>query len=170
MRKQPTDQVSTFLRESFSNLTSKADGSRVLTARYDEMGYYYNANGEPSEPPQKLQGKNRGFATSGYEQQQAPRYQGHGGRHQGGGGYRDRDDGYQKEDYRGYGGGGRRNYGDGGRDRRRHYNDDFDDDPINQEFGGCDEDDYYLDKHKSSKEDEEKLERAFKFESSRKVT
>ena len=130
------------------------------------MGYYYNASGVPTEAPKKLQGKNRGFETTTYDQHQEGRYQPYGGRFQGGGGHRERDEGYRSDRHGGYGGGGRRDYGGRGRDRRKDYDDDFYDDPINQEFGGDDDEDYYLDRQPKNKVDEEKLERAFKFESS----
>lgn len=128
---------------------------------YDEQGHYYNANGEPSQPPAPAQGKNKGFSTQVYEPQS--RGQGYGGYGQG----RQRDQGGYDDRKQGYGGGyrdnGRRNQGGyGGRNNRR-YDEDFDDDPINQEFG-CD-DDYYPEKTNIvSKDEEERFERAYKAE------
>lgn len=156
---------------STSSSINTEDGKTVST-RYDEFGNYFDQNGTPSQPPAPLQGKNRGFDTGiyqnpkprndynqggysdGYGRDNRRNYNG-GDRYQGGGGDR-----YQ-------GGGGRnynnnRNYG-GGRNNRRRYDDDFDDDPVLAEFGGDDyEDDRY---NRVSKEEEEKLERAFQLES-----
>jgi hypothetical protein len=136
----------------------------------------------PSPSPAPPQGKNRGFNTAVYAHDTRTGGFGGAGGHGGFGGHQQRDNGFQAERSQGYGGGG--GYGGGygggsggygggyGGDRRnqgrrnyRRYDDDDDmDDPIDQEFG-CD-DDYYPEKAvMTSKEDEERLERAYKAES-----
>jgi hypothetical protein len=165
MKKLLTAQASIFQLASSLSLTIQVDGILTLIVRYDEMGIYYNASGVPTEPPPKPQGKNRGFATSTYDQHQGGRQPAYGGRFQGDSGHRERDEGRRSDRHGGYGGGDRRHYGGGGRDRRRDHDDDFDDDPINMEFGGDDDEDYYYDKQSKNKVDDEKIERAFKLES-----
>lgn len=114
---------------------------------YDEANNYYDKNGAPAQPPAKPQGKNRGFNTQVYENQRPYRNDYHGSKP-----YRSERP-YNNE---------RKPYG-GRNQRRRH--DDFDDDPVLAEFGGDDYDDDRF--SKPNREEEEKLERAYRLESRR---
>jgi hypothetical protein len=163
MRRCREGRAFTCQRGSTSSSTRTAAGSGGLT-RYDEFGFYYNADGEVSERPAKIGGKNLGFAP-------APGPQGgygggdhgyKGGRHQeGGGGYKGGSgygDGFNKGRYQGGGGfkGGKPRY------NQRGYDDDFDD-PVLAEFGG---DDYYDERQGKYDETDKKMEQAFKFQGS----
>lgn len=114
---------------------------------FDEARNYYDKNGAPAQPPAPPQGKNRGFNTQVYDNQRSYRSEQQGARPY-------RNDRPQQQDRRApY----------GGRNNRRPV-DDFDDDPVLAEFGG---DDYEEDRFsKRNREEEEKLERAYRLESS----
>jgi hypothetical protein len=114
---------------------------------YDEAKNYYDKNGAPAMPPAQPQGKNRGFNTQVYDNQRSYRNDYQGAR--------------QPRSDRPYNQDRKKPYG--GRNNRRQ-NDDIDDDPVLAEFGGDDYDDDRFTKR--NREEEERLERAYRLESS----
>ena len=114
---------------------------------YDEAKNYYDKNGAPAKPPAPPQGKNRGFNTQVYDNPRPYRSDQQADRP-----YRSDRPAYHQD----------RNKNYGGRNNRRP-RDEFDDDPVLAEFGGDDYDDDRFTKR--NREEEEKLERAYRLES-----